>query len=140
MYFLNNVTKVVEETFKEFGLEFNNYIEIDDSYHGTYEIAKEILREGRINNVIIAPRDSLAAAFINAANDLNIKCPDAFEIFAIIGTKYSIMTRPIISSMDVDMYEVGSVAARMLTKLLNGNLTNKVFNLPGEYIKRASTK
>ena len=33
----------VEETFNEFGLEFNNYIEIDDSYHGTYEIAKEII-------------------------------------------------------------------------------------------------
>ena len=27
-----------------------------------------------------------------------------------------------------------------LTKLLNGKLTNKVFKLPGEYIKRASTK
>ena len=50
------------------------------------------------------------------------------------------MTRPLISSMDVDMYEVGSVDARMLTKLLNGKLTNKVFKLPGEYIKRNSTK
>ena len=140
MYFLNDVTKAVEDTFKEYGLEFNNYIEIDDSYHGTYEIAKEILREGKINKVVIAPRDSLAAAFINAANDLNIKLDDTFEIFAIIGTKYSIMTRPLISSMDVDMYEVGSVAARMLTKLLNGKLTNKVFKLPGEYIKRNSTK
>ena len=140
MYFLNDVTKAVEDTFKEYGLEFNNYIEIDDSYHGTYEIAKKVLSEGNINKVIIAPRDSLAAAFINAANDLNIKLEDTFEIFAIIGTKYSIMTRPLISSMDVDMYEVGSVAARMLTKLLAGKLSKKVFTITGEYIVRSSTK
>lgn len=140
MYFLNNVTKVVEETFKEFGLEYNNYIEIDDSYNGTYEKFSTLFKENEKHQVYIAPRDSLAAAIINAANDNNIKCPDEFDVLAIIGTKYSILTRPTISSMSVDMYEVGSVAARMLTKLLAGNLNNKLFKLAGEYIRRNSTK
>ena len=61
-------------------------------------------------------------------------------MLAIIGTKYSILTRPKISSMSVDMYEVGSVAARMLTKLLADKLDNKLFTLSGEYINRNSTK
>ena len=140
MYFLNNVTKAVEETFEEFGIKYDNYIEIDDSYHGTYETMTKLLKENKKHQVYIAPRDSLAAALINAASDNGIKCPDEFEVLAIIGTKYSIMTRPAISSMDVDMYEVGSVAARMLTKLLAGKLDSKVFKLSGEYVARNSTK
>ncbi len=140
MYFLNDVTKAIEDTFKEFNLEFDNYIEIDDSYHGTYEKFLSIFKEKERHSVYIAPRDSLASAIINAANDSHIKCPDEFDVLAIIGTKYSILTRPSISSMSVDMYEVGSVAARMLTKLLAGKLENKSFKLSGEYIKRSSTK
>lgn len=140
MYFLNDVTKAVEETFKEYGLEYNNYIEIDDSYHGTYETISKLFETNDKHQVYIAPRDSLAAAIINAANDKGINCPNEFEVLAIIGTKYSIMTRPTISSMDVDMYEVGSVAARMLTKFLAGKLENKVFKLFGEYVARGSTK
>ena len=140
MYFLNDVTKAVEETFKEYGLEYNNYIEIDDSYNGTYKKFDQLFKENKMHKVYIAPRDSLAAAIINAANDNNKVCPEDFETLAIIGTKYSIMTRPTISSMSVDMYEVGSVAARMLTKLLAGKLENKLFKLTGEYIQRQSTK
>ena len=140
MYFLNDVTKAVEETFKEYGLEYNNYIEIDDSYNGTYQKFDQLFKENKMHKVYIAPRDSLAAAIINAANDNNKVCPEDFETLAIIGTKYSIMTRPTISSMSVDMYEVGSVAARMLTKLLAGKLENKLFKLTGEYIQRQSTK
>ena len=50
------------------------------------------------------------------------------------------MARPQISSFNVDMYEVGSVAARMLTKLLAGELANKEFTLLGEYVERDTTK
>jgi len=140
MYFLNNVTKAIEDVFNEYGLNYNNYIEIDDSYHGTYEMMDNLFKNNNRHQIYISPRDSLAAAIINAANDNNISCPNEIEVLAIIGTKYSILTRPTISSMDVDMYEVGSVAARMLTKLLAGKLNNKLFKLTGEYIVRSSTK
>lgn len=140
MYFLNNVTAAIEEIFNEFGMKFDNYIEIDDSYHGTYEMMDNLFKNKNIHQVYISPRDSLAAAIINAANDNGINCPNDFEVLAIIGTKYSILTRPTISSMDVDMYEVGSVAARMLTKLLAEKLNNKLFKITGEYIVRKSTK
>ena len=140
MYFLNNVTKAIEDVFNEYGLKYNNYIEIDDSYHGTYEMMDNLFKNNNRHQIYISPRDSLAAAIINAANDNNISCPNEIEVLAIIGTKYSILTRPTISSMDVDMYEVGSVAARMLTKLLAGKLNNKLFKLTGEYIVRSSTK
>ena len=71
---------------------------------------------------------------------MGIKVPEKFEVLGIIGTKYSQMARPQISSFNVDMYEVGSVAARMLTKLLAGELKEKEFTLLGKYVERDTTR
>lgn len=140
MYFLNNVKDVIIDVYKEFGKEFNNFIYIDDSSTGTYEQFKEAFKNNDFHKVYIAPRDSLAVSISNAAGDLGINVPEKFEVLGIIGTKYSQMARPQVSSFNVDMYEVGSVAARMLTKLLAGELLNKQFTLIGEYVERDTTK
>ncbi len=140
MYFLNNMKDVIVDVFREYGKEFNNYIYIDDSSSGTYEQFKEAFKKNDFHKVYIAPRDSLAVSISNAAYDLGIKVPEKFDILGIIGTKYSQMARPQVSSFNVDMYEVGSVAARMLTKLLAGELVNKEFTLAGEYVERDTTK
>ena len=140
MYFLNNVKDVIIDVYKEFGKEFNNFIYIDDSSTGTYEQFKEAFKNNDFHKVYIAPRDSLAVSISNAAGDLGINVPEKFEVLGIIGTKYSQMARPQVSSFNVDMYEVGSVAARMLTKLLAGELVNKQFTLIGEYVERDTTK
>jgi DNA-binding LacI/PurR family transcriptional regulator len=58
----------------------------------------------------------------------------------IIGTKRSITTRPMISSIDVDLYEVGSIAMRMLTKILKRNLSSREFEFKTDYNKRQTTK
>lgn len=140
MYFLNNMKDVIVDVFKEYGKDYNNFIYIDDSQSGTYVQFKEAFSKNEFHKVYIAPRDSLAVSISNAAHDLGIKVPEKFEVLGIIGTKYSQMARPQISSFNVDMYEVGSVAARMLTKLLAGELANKEFTLLGEYVERDTTK
>lgn len=141
MYFLNNINNAVEEVYNENGLKFNNFIEIDDSYNDLYEMFCKIFKEKKkIHQVYIAPRDSLANAITNAAIDSGVSIPQACEVIGVIATKYSILARPELSSMSVDMYEVGSVAARMLTKMLSGTLDNNVFRLNSAYIKRKSTR
>ena len=53
------------------------------------------------------------------------------------------MTRPEISSFSMDMFKVGSVAVRMLTKLLNENeqsAPQKTFRFRATYNKRSTTK
>ena len=140
MYFLNNMKDVIVEVFKEYGKDYDNFIYIDDSQTGTYAQFKEAFQNNEFHQVYITPRDSLAVSVSNAAYDLGINVPEKFEVLGIIGTKYSQMARPQISSFNVDMYEVGSVAARMLTKLLAGELKEKEFTLLGKYVERDTTR
>ena len=62
------------------------------------------------------------------------------QILSVIGTKYSKIVRPSLTSCDIDMYEVGSIGMRMLTKLLNGSLKNKVYPFVSTIEKRESTR
>ncbi len=116
-------------------------MEIADSYSSIYPHFKEKFEKAKPNHELyITIRDSLAGAIINAGVDLGFKVPEDFEVMGIIGTKRSITSRPTISSIDVDLYEVGSISMRMLTKLLKKKLANHEFKFKTEYNKRASTK
>lgn len=116
-------------------------MEIPDSYNYIYPHFKEKFSKQKPNHELyITIRDSLAGAVINAGLDLGYKVPDDFEVMGIIGTKRSITNRPTISSIDVDLYEVGSIAMRMLTKILNKKLSSREFSFKTEYNKRNSTK
>jgi LacI family transcriptional regulator len=131
---------VIVKTFAKRGLTFNNYINITDSYSKTYEDFTKIFKDKIEHKVYIAPRDSLAIAVSNAALDLGYEIPKDVEVIGVLGTKYSVLARPQISSIDLDLYEVGSIAMRMLTKLLQGNLKNNRFDFTCRYVKRKTTK
>lgn len=117
-----------------------NIIHVDDNYTSIYEKMNEHFKENREHQYFITPRDSFALAISNAALDNDLSIPNDIEILSIIGTKYSYIGRPSISSLFVDMFEVGSIAMRMLTKLLDDTLSDNVFRFKAEYNKRQSTK
>lgn len=114
-------------------------INCDDSYQRTYQDFMEIFKEKR-KMYVIAYRDSIAAAVLNAAIDSGLSIPDDVEVLSIIGTKYSHIIRPQISSMQIDMQEVGKRAMYMLIDLIEQDLINKVYKFESVYIKRDSTK
>lgn len=110
-----------------------------DSYHETYSQFVNYFKKSP-HGFFICPRDSLACAIQNAALDIGLKVPEQVQVISIIGTKYSSIARPTISSFELDMYEVGSIAMRMVTKLLKGELENKEFTFNSNFVLRASTK
>ncbi len=57
-----------------------------------------------------------------------------------MGTKHARMARPQVSTFEVDWYEVGSITMRMLTKMLQGTLSNKSYNFATTYVRRKSSK
>lgn len=131
-------TSIVEECRAN---DFKNVemITIDDSYTKTYNQFRQLFENGE-RGYFVCQRDSLACALTNAALDSNLRVPEDVEIISIIGTKYSMIARPMISSLNIDMYEVGSIAMRMLTKLLKNDLDKKVFVFDATFTKRGSTK
>ena len=88
----------------------------------------------------MAYRDSIAAAITNAATDSGLKVPEDVEVLSIIGTKYANITRPTLSTMNINMQDVGRRAMYMLVDLSKNALENKVYRIEPEYKKRQSTE
>ncbi len=64
-------------------------------------------------------------ATVNAATELGIKVPEEMEIICIIDTKYNSMMRPQLSSFYIPSYDLGAVAMRKMTKMLNKDQENE---------------
>ena len=116
-------------------------LELHDSYSIVYDSMKEYFKTHR-KGYFVCPRDSLACAVVNAALESGLKIPEDIEVLAEIGSKYSYIIRPEISSFSMDMFKVGSIAVRMLTKLLNEDSSThqKTFRIRAKYNKRSTTK
>ena len=121
------------------GKEKFEIVHIPNSYHETYSYFVDYFRAIK-KGYFVCPRDSIACAIQNAAIDIGLRVPEDVQVLSIIGTKYSSIARPTISSFDLDMYDVGSIAMRMLTKLLKGELKNREYEFKGSFVQRASTK
>ena len=116
-------------------------IHSEDSYQRLYSDMKEYFTTpSHHKGLFICPRDSLACAVINAAEEKGIKIPDEIQVISVVGTKYSYIVRPQVSSLEIDWFEVGSIAVRMLTKLLKDDLDQKVYRFKSQFAIRGSTK
>lgn len=132
----------MEKAFVDLHHEYSSSYEVydcDDSYTKTYYDFLErfkTIKEG----YYIAYRDSIAAAIINAATDNGLKVPEDIEVLSMIGTKYANIIRPTITSMHIDLQEVGRTSTRMLDDLINHRDVNKSYSFESDFIKRNSTK
>jgi LacI family transcriptional regulator len=147
MYFLHlhhsgKLLERIEKAFIDAHIkEGKNYgvFSIEDSYRQTYSDFMEIFKSTK-SGYFLAYRDSLAAAVINAALDSGLRVPDDVEVFSIIGTKYVSIIRPQLSSLHIDLKEVGSKAVTMLSSLMNDIPVEKVVLFQSTFAKRQSTK
>ncbi len=113
-------------------------INVDDSYNHTYHDFLEYFQHNR-SGYFVAYRDSIAAAIENAATDNGLRVPDDVEVVSLIGTKYANILRPTLTSMDIDMTEVGKRSMYMLIDLINGNLAEKTYKFETRLTLRNST-
>ena len=134
---LSRIEKQFIKVHKENDREYN-IMNCDDSYQRTYQDFMERFRQKR-KEYVIAYRDSIAAAVLNAATDCGLRVPEDVEVLSIIGTKYASIFRPQISDLHIDFQEVGKRAMLMLGDLLDGNLVDKECKLESEYRKKQST-
>ena len=114
-------------------------LNVDDSSTRTYEDFLEYFRKYK-SGYFVAYRDSIAAAIENAATDSGLKVPEDVEVVSLIGTKYANITRPTLSSFDINMQDVGKRSMYMLMDLMKGELEKKTYRIESVYRKRGSTK
>ncbi|CAI2660309.1 catabolite control protein A [Lactobacillus kunkeei] len=125
----------------------NNNIKFDDKLvfetKGTYEDGYD-LAEKIINDKItaaVATNDELAAGILNGMTDRGVSVPQDFELFTSNNTKLAKMMRPQLSSITQPLYDIGAVAMRLLTKIMNKEeIDNRYVVLGYEIVERDSTK
>lgn len=142
---VHNCGRLLARTEKRFSnvcKEMNaNYkiLNVDDSSSRTYHDFVQYFETNK-KGYFIAYRDSIAAAVLAAALDSGLKIPEDVEVLSLIGTKYAKITRPTLSSMNIDMQDVGRRAMYMLIDLAKGELQTKTYRIESQYKKRGSTK
>ena len=130
----------VHRAYHEIGIEYDGYVEITKEYRRSYDYFLDHIEDLPFD-FLIANRDSQAISAINAAAERGINVPEDLEVVCVIDTKYNSMVRPRLSSFAIPSYDLGAVAMRVLTKMLNGeDVEDKEIELSYLYTPRQSTK
>ena len=129
---------------KEHGLSFDENFVLEGDY--TYDSGTESFE--KLNGLeekpsaIIVGSDEMALGVVHAAQDRGYNVPDDFEVISFDNTRLTLMVRPQITTVVQPLYDMGAVAMRLLTKLMNKESVEgqQEVILPHRLEKRASTK
>lgn len=139
-YTTNMMIKGAKKAFAMRGEKFEQYLKIPQTSRTSYAFLSEYLKENKFD-LMIANRDSQAMAIVNAARENNISVPEDMEVVCVIDTKYNNMMRPQISSFSIPSYDLGAVAMRVMTKMLQPEgQADKVIELSYLFTPRNTTK
>ncbi|MFC4760819.1 substrate-binding domain-containing protein [Fructobacillus durionis] len=109
------------------------------SYQDGVRLAK-VIRDADANAALVYD-DEVALGVLNGLQDEGLKVPDDFEIVSANNTTFTLVARPELSSIDQPKYDIGAVAMRMLTKLMDKqDLGEEQILLPYTMVNRSSTK
>lgn len=99
------------------------------------------LQENKDIHAAIVVRDSIAISFINSCIDNGLSIPSDIQIASFDNTKYCLLSRPELTSIDIPIYDIGAVSMRLLTKLMNKEKVEEIkIQLPHKIIERGSVK
>ncbi|TKD67962.1 catabolite control protein A [Pseudalkalibacillus hwajinpoensis] len=91
----------------------------DYTYDSGIEAMEGFLEQNEKPTAIFAGTDEMALGVIHAAQDNGYNVPEDFEVVGFDNTRLATMVRPTLSTVVQPMYDIGAVAMRLLTKLMN---------------------
>ncbi|CZQ87604.1 transcription regulator hth laci [Trichococcus palustris] len=112
--------------------------ELEPNLHNGEELAAKLIAEG-VDAAYVAG-DELAIGILNGVINAGLNVPEDFEIVASNNSKITEMARPKLSSIMLPLYDIGAVAMRLLTKIMNKEeIDEKSITLPYKIIYRGTT-
>ncbi|MEG0285690.1 MULTISPECIES: catabolite control protein A [Vagococcus] len=130
-----------KEALKENGIDFNEGLvfESEYSYKSGLNLYDRISNSGATAAVVAD--DELAVGLLNSLTDNGVSVPEQFEIITSNNSLFTDMARPSVTSISQPLYDIGAVAMRLLTKLMNKeDIEEKSVVLPYGLIQKGSTK
>ncbi|WP_456279345.1 catabolite control protein A [Bacillus sp. AK128] len=125
------------------GITYNDeyVIEGDYSYDSGIEAYEKLSELASPPTAIFVATDEMALGVIHSAQDRGHVIPDDVEIIGFDNTRLAMMVRPQLTTVVQPMYDIGAVAMRLLTKLMNKEqVEDHIVVLPHRIEYRKSTK
>lgn len=106
-----------------------------------YKAMNEILARTKDIDAVFGVSDDIAIGAINALRDAGLNVPNDIDVVGFNNTYLASVCYPKLTTVAQPLYDMGSVATRMLIKKINKeSLENELFVLPYEIIERESCK
>ncbi|UAL51352.1 MULTISPECIES: catabolite control protein A [Metabacillus] len=113
----------------------------DYTYDSGLEAFEKINELSDKPTAIFAGTDEMALGVVHAAQDNGYVIPNDIEIIGFDNTKLATMVRPQLTTVVQPTYDIGAVAMRLLTKLMNKEeVENHIVELPHRIEIRQSTR
>lgn len=113
----------------------------DYTYESGKEATEQFLSQESKPTAIFADSDEMAIGAITEVQDEGLNVPNDIEVISSENTRLVQMVRPTLSSIAEPTYDIGAVAMRLLTKLMNNEkVEDATVVLPHRIDYRQSTK
>ncbi|MEH7331520.1 catabolite control protein A [Neobacillus drentensis] len=135
--------KGYERALQDAGIPYNEdlVVEGDYTYDSGIEAFEKMLEAEMRPTAILVGSDEMALGVVHGAEDKGYKIPEDFEVITSDNTRLSLMVRPQLTTIVQPLYDIGAVAMRLLTKLMNKEKTTEnIVILPHRIEHRQSTK
>lgn len=143
--FINDQLKGYQMALKEQSLAYDKGL----IYEGVFSIDKataiieDMIKEDKVPDAIFATNDDVAIAAMNVLMDHEYKVPEDVQVVGFHDTKIANLFRPKLTTIKQPIFDLGSMATRMLIKKINDEMTAEdelIKIMPHELIKRESSK
>ncbi|MEH7500640.1 catabolite control protein A [Neobacillus drentensis] len=132
-----------QRALEESGIPYNEelVVEGDYTYDSGIEAIEKLLEVSDRPTAILVGSDEMALGVVHGAEDKGYKIPKDFEVITSDNTRLSLMVRPQLTTIVQPLYDIGAVAMRLLTKLMNKEkVEEQIVVLPHRIEHRRSTK
>ncbi|ALS00138.1 catabolite control protein A [Enterococcus silesiacus] len=136
-----NRIKGYKEALADNGLTYNEGLIFESEYKfkAGISLAERIRNSGA--TAAYVTDDELAIGLLDGMIDAGVKVPEEFEIITSNNSLLTEVARPRLSSVTQPLYDIGAVAMRLLTKLMNKEeIEDKTVILPYGIDQKDSTK
>ncbi|PWA09472.1 catabolite control protein A [Pueribacillus theae] len=120
----------------------DGFVSVGDlSYDSGLQAVESFLQLPEPPTAIFVGTDEMALGVIHGIQDAKLSVPHDIEVIGFDNTRLATMVRPTLSTVVMPMYDIGAVAMRLLTKLMEKEeVDEKTILLPHRIEFRGSTK
>jgi LacI family transcriptional regulator len=135
--------KGYKNALQDAGISYNEelVVEGDYTYDSGLEAFDKLLEAAQKPTAILVGSDEMALGVVHGAEDKGYNIPEDYEVITSDNTRLSLMVRPQLTTIVQPLYDLGAVAMRLLTKLMNKEeVEEQIVVLPHRIEHRQSTK